>query len=290
MKRRTLLGLGAGSIAALAGAAACSPVRILNALAPAEGVAITNGEAYGPDGSHRLDVYAPSAPGAPRPVVVFFYGGSWQNGRREDYFFAGAGLAARGFVAMLPDYRKYPQVVFPGFIDDGARAVAWARRHASRFGGDPARIFVMGHSAGAHIAAMLSLDDRYLGGEALSPRDLSGLVGLAGPYDFLPLRDPVLKTIFAPEETIARTQPITFARAGAPPAFLATGADDTTVNPRNTANLAAKLRASGVSVREKRYEGLNHYTIIGALGEPLRSRHPVFDDVIAFLTATAAGP
>jgi acetyl esterase/lipase len=193
-------------------------------------------------------------------------------------------------VAVLPDYRKYPQVVFPGFLEDAAMAVAWARRNAARFGGDPSRVFLMGHSAGAHIAAMLSLDARYLGTQGLAPRELAGLVGLAGPYDFLPLKDPILKTIFAPEATIARTQPITFVAAGAPAAFLATGADDTTVNPRNTANLSASLRTAGVRVEEKRYAGLNHYTIVGALGEPLRSRHPVFDDVIAFLRATAGGP
>jgi acetyl esterase/lipase len=274
MKRRTLIGLAAGSVATLAGVAACSPVRILNALTPADGVAVTPGEAYGPDPAHRLDVYAPTPSGTARPVVVFFYGGSWQNGQREDYYFAGAGLAAKGFVAMLPDYRKYPQVVFPGFVEDGAMAVAWAKRNAARFGGDPSRVFLMGHSAGAHIAAMLSLDARYLGAQGLAPRDIAGLVGLAGPYDFLPLRDPVLKTIFAP--------------AGAPPAFLATGADDSTVNPRNTANLAARLRSLGVRVEERRYEGLNHYTIVGALGEPLRSRQPVYGDVIAFLR-TASG-
>ncbi len=290
MKRRSLLALGTGSAGALAALAACSPIRILNALTPGDGIAVTNGEAYGPDPAHRVDVYAPVQAGAPRPVVVFFYGGSWQSGHREDYYFAGAGLASRGFVAMLPDYRKYPQVVFPGFLEDGAKSVAWAKRHAARFGGDPSRVFVMGHSAGAHIAAMLALDARYLGAQELAPRELSGLVGLAGPYDFLPLRDPVLKTIFAPEETIARTQPVTFVAPGAPPAFLATGADDTTVNPRNTASLSARLRAAGVSVREKRYEGLNHYTIVGALGEPLRSRQPVFDDVIAFLGGASGAP
>ena len=289
MKRRTFLALAGISAVPLGLLAACSPIRIVNALTPADGVAVTPGEAYGPDPAHRLDVYAPTQGAGPRPVVLFFYGGSWQNGRREDYYFAGAGLASKGFVAMLPDYRKYPQVVFPGFVDDGALAVAWARRNAARFGGDPTRIFLMGHSAGAHIAAMLSLDARYLGVQGLAPKDLAGLVGLAGPYDFLPLRDPVLKAIFAPEATIARTQPVTFVSAGAPPAFLATGADDSTVNPRNTASLSARLRAAGVSVEEKRYEGLNHYTIIGALGEPLRSRQPVFDDVIEFLRA-ASGP
>jgi acetyl esterase/lipase len=290
MRRRTLLALGLASAGAIASLAACSPLRILNTLTPADGVAITRDEAYGPDPANRLDVYAPRQGRGPFPVVVFFYGGSWQNGQREDYFFAGASLASRGFVAVLPDYRKYPQVVFPGFLEDGALAVAWAKRNAARFGGDPSRVFLMGHSAGAHIAAMLSLDSRYLGAQGLDPKDLAGLVGLAGPYDFLPLRDPVLKTIFAPESTIARTQPITFVTPGAPRAFLATGADDTTVNPRNTANLAAKLRAAGASVREKRYEGLNHYTLIGALGEPLRSRNPVFEDVIAFLQEASAAP
>lgn len=290
MRRRSLLALAGASAAGVAAATACSPIRIVNALTPADGVAVTPGEAYGADPAHRLDVYAPSQGTGPRPVVVFFYGGSWQNGRREDYYFVGAGLASRGFVAMLPDYRKYPQVVFPGFVDDGALAIAWARRHAARFGGDPARLFLMGHSAGAHIAAMLALDSRFLGVQGLTPRDVAGLVGLAGPYDFLPLRDPVLKTIFAPEETIARTQPITFVSPGAPPAFLATGVDDTTVNPRNTAHLSARLRAAGVRVEEKRYEGLNHYTIVGALGEPLRSRHPVFGDVIAFLDAKQGTP
>ena len=287
MNRRSLLALGGASAASLAALAACSPIRIVNALTPGDGVAVTPGLAYGDDPAHRLDIYAPAAAKGARPVVVFFYGGSWQNGRREDYYFAGAGLAAKGFVAMLPDYRKYPQVVFPGFVEDAAQAVAWARRNAARFGGDSTRLFVMGHSAGAHLAAMLSLDAQYLGARGLAPKDLAGLVGLAGPYDFLPLRDPVLKTIFAPEATIARTQPITFASAGAPPAFLATGADDTTVNPRNTANLSARLRSLGVRVEEKRYEGLNHYTIVGALGEPLRSRNPVYGDVIAFLRSAS---
>ena len=150
MDRRAFLALGGVA------AAGCSPAVVLNALAP-DGLAREAGLAYGEGPSRRLDVYAPPAAGGPRPVVVFFYGGSWQNGKREDYRFAGAALAAEGFVAMVPDYRKYPEVRFPGFVEDGASAVAWARREAARFGGDPSKLWVMGHSAGAHIAALLAL-------------------------------------------------------------------------------------------------------------------------------------
>lgn len=276
MDRRAFLALGGVA------AAGCSPAVVLNALAP-DGLAREAGLAYGEGPSRRLDVYAPPAAGGPRPVVVFFYGGSWQNGKREDYRFAGAALAAEGFVAMVPDYRKYPEVRFPGFVEDGAAAVAWARREAARFGGDPAKLWVMGHSAGAHIAALLALDAGYLAPHGMAPSSLAGLVGLAGPYDFLPLSSETLKRVFSPEAVLPRSQPVNFAGPGAPPAFLATGKDDTTVLPRNTVNLAARLRAAGRPVVERHYPSLNHYTLVGSLGAPLRSRHPVLDDVAAFI-------
>lgn len=279
--RRAFLALGG------AAAAGCSPATLLNAFAP-DGLARQAGIAYGDGPARRLDVYAPPSGGEPRPVVVFFYGGSWQNGRREDYRFAGAALASEGFVAVVPDYRKYPEVRFPGFVEDGAAAVAWARREAAAYGGDTRRLWVMGHSAGAHIAALLALDASYLAPHGLAPSALAGLVGLAGPYDFLPLSSETLKRVFSPEAVLPRSQPVNFAGPGAPPAFLATGADDTTVLPRNTVNLAARLRAAGRPVVERHYPSLNHYTLVGSLGAPLRSRHPVLDDVAAFIRAGGA--
>lgn len=176
--------------------AACSPVRLLNALTPSYTFSLFAGIPYGSGERHVLDVYLPTRvlrhwpadASAGAPVVVFFYGGSWQSGERNDYLFVGEALASRGFVAVLPDYRTYPATTFPGFIDDAAQAVAWAREHAVAFGGDPRRLFLMGHSAGAQIAALLATDGRYLAAREMRKSDIAGVIGLAGAYDFLPLR------------------------------------------------------------------------------------------------------
>ncbi len=263
--------------------AGCSATSLLNALAPTDGLEVARDIAYGPLPRQQLDVYRPREAGPPRPVVVFFYGGSWETGSRDAYLFVGEALTSRGFVAVLPDYRVYPEVRFPTFLEDAAGAVAWAKRHAAEFGGDPRRGFVMGHSAGAHLAAMVALDPQWLAAETLAPSALAGFIGLAGPYDFLPLKRETLKTIFAPEATIARTQPINFVTAAAPPALLVTGQADSEVSPGNSLRLAAKLREKGVAVTELRYASLNHYTLIGALSVPLRGREPVLDDIERFV-------
>ena len=267
----------------LAALAACSATSILNVLSPTGDLDIRRDVAYGSLPRQKLDVYRPREGAGPRPVIVFFYGGSWDSGSRDGYLFVGEALASRGFVAVVPDYRIYPEVVFPGFVEDAATAVAWAKRHAAEIGGDPGRVFVMGYSAGAHLAAMVAFDKQYLAREGLAPSALSGLIGLAGPYDFLPLKSERLKTIFAPEGTIARTQPINFVSADAPPTLLATGENDTTVSPGNSVRLAAKLREKGVPVTELRYPSLTHYTIVGALAAPLRGDEPLLDDIERFV-------
>lgn len=264
--------------------AGCSAAAIVNALVPVDQLDVRNGVAYGGEPRQKLDVYIPrAAASGPRPLVVFFYGGSWQTGERGEYLFVGEAIAALGAVAMVPDYRVYPEVMFPTFLDDAAKAVAWARQHAREFGADPNQVFLMGHSAGAHIAAMLALDPQYLERAGETPKHIAGVVGLAGPYDFLPLTSENLKRIFAPDPTLALTQPINFATANAPPMLLATGIEDTTVSPRNTARLAAKLKALGVPVTELRYEGLNHYTLVGYLAAPFRDRTTLFADIARFL-------
>lgn len=270
--------------------AACSPARLVNALVPTDGLVATLGIAYGDHPRQRLDLYAPrsgEAPAAGRPMVVFFYGGSWDSGSRGQYLFVAEALVSRGFVVAVPDYRVYPEVVFPAFVEDGAQAVAWARRNARSHGADPDRIFLMGHSAGAHIAAMLSFDARYLAAAGETPAALAGLIGLAGPYDFLPLTSERLKLIFAPEATISRTQPIAFVHGGEPPALLITGDNDGQVSPGNTERLARRLREVGTRVIEVREAGLNHVTIVGYLAAPLR-RGDLLDEIAAFVTATPA--
>lgn len=271
-------------------ATACSPVTALNALAPSRGI-VEQSDAYLPGPRHDLDVYAPARGTAPadRPVVVFFYGGGWEDGDRAMYRFVGAELAAHGIVAVIPDYRLYPEVVFPAFMQDAAHAVAWARDHAAQFGGDPQRLFLMGHSAGGQIATLLALDSEYLKAAGVDGKDIRGVVGLAGPYDFLPLQSPTLKTIFGPEPERWRSQPIDFVEPGAPPMLLLAGSDDHTVDPGNTLRLAARLRVAGDQVTATIYPSVTHKTLIGAFAPALTFLAPTRRDVLDFIAAEQAG-
>jgi acetyl esterase/lipase len=277
---------------ALATLGACSGTAMLNAAVPRYTFRASTAIPYGHDDRQKLDVYEPSdsaRPAGPHgsPVVVFFYGGSWQSGDRGDYMFVGEALASRGFVAVLPDYRTWPDIRFPGFMEDAAMAVRWARDHAAEFGGDPSRIFLMGHSAGAHIAVLLATDGHYLGAQQMSKRDLSGVIGLAGPYDFLPLTDPALEEIF-PASLRAASQPVNFVSGDEPPMFLAAGKRDTTVDPGNTDRLAARLRAAGDSVEVKHYPLVGHALLVAALAAPLRAFAPVLADSVQFIDTEAA--
>src|SRR5687767_4233845 len=147
---------------ALASQSGCSRFDLLNAMVPTGGYVRTRDVAYGTLPRQKLDVYRPRGATSLSPLVVFFYGGDWQTGSKRDYRFVTQALASRGFVAVMPDYRLYPEAVFPAFVEDGALAVRWARNHAALIGGDGRRIHLMGHSAGAHIAALLTLDEHYL--------------------------------------------------------------------------------------------------------------------------------
>lgn len=268
--------------------AGCSPLSAYNALAPADlGVALTKSDiAYGSHPRQMLDVYGPDRPIAAAPVVVVFYGGSWNSGDKADYGFLGKALASRGFVAIIADYRLVPEIRFPAFVDDGAAAVAWASRNAQKFGGDPGKVFLLGHSAGAYIAAMIALDKTYLNKFDLSPATIKGVAALAGPYDFLPLDVDVAKAAFGQAKNPAGTQPINFASRNAPAMFLATGTADTTVKPRNTYALADKLKQANATVVVRSYPDVSHVGILLALSLPFRHQAPVLDDVSNFIRGT----
>ncbi len=270
-------------------ASACSTLNTFDALVPKDAASarVASALPYGQGPRRKLDVYAPRARGGAQgggqpalPVVVFFYGGSWASGHRGGYAFAGRSLAAQGFVVIIPDYRLVPEVTYPAFVEDGAAAVIWARAHATEYGGDPSRIVLVGHSAGAYIAAMLAIDDRWLGAARHSVR---GFVGLAGPYDFAPFDLPVTKVTFGSWPRPDETQPINLVRAGDPPALLAYGMDDTTVLPRNSLALAAKLRADDVPVSIRAYPGIDHIGIAKTIAKPFRRQAPVLADIAAFV-------
>lgn len=244
--------------------------------------------AFGPDARQRLDLYVPNggAP-APLPVIVFFYGGSWNSGDKDGYSFVGRALASRGFVVAIADYRLLPQVRFPTFLEDGAAAVRWVRAHVRAQGGDPDRLVLMGHSAGAYNAAMLALDRQWLGPDRAAVR---GLIGLAGPYDFLPLDGRIVVQAFGAAADPATTQPVNFVRPGDPPTFLATGSDDRVVRPANSDSLAARLGAAGVAVERRIYPGVSHSGLVLAIAKPLRGRAPVLDDLVAFARKVTGAP
>ncbi|NNG22214.1 alpha/beta hydrolase [Telluria aromaticivorans] len=263
---------------------ACSPLSVVNAVSPQGEARTSTGLRYAPGNRHLADIYQPAAGTANAPVIVFFYGGNWVSGDRKDYAFVGRALAARGFVVVIPDYRLYPEVRYPDFLDDSAQAVAWTRREIAARGGDPAKIFLMGHSAGAYNAAMLALDPRWLGKQGSKPEVLRGWIGLAGPYDFLPVTNRTTRPVFLYPDTPADSQPVDHVTSTAPPALLIAANSDNLVNPaRNTGGLAARLRTAQVPVQEVYYDGVNHVTLVASLSTSLRRLAPALDAVEAFV-------
>ena len=271
-------GLVATGLSAALGA--CSPVDLLNTTVPRDGYRLEADQAYGTEPRQTLDLYRPDAPRADGKAVVFFYGGGWDSGAKADYRFVAQALAAQGYAVVVPDYRLYPAVRFPAFVEDGARAVRWA---ADRLGAD--RLFVMGHSAGAQIAALLLANTGYLAAAGVDRMRLRGLVGLSGPYDFLPLTSQRLIAIFGSADNRA-SQPIDFARAPLPPALLIHGLADRTVLPRNSERLAAAWRQAGAPAELLLYPGVGHAEVVAAFADLLQDRAPTRRDVLVWLEAT----
>jgi len=243
--------------------------------------------AYGPLERQSLDVYAPSG-ARDAPVIVFWYGGAWVKGSKEDYRFVGAALANAGYVTVLADYRLYPATKFPQFLQDAALAVKWAGDHAHEYGGDPGRLFLAGHSAGAHMAAMLAVQSRWLEEVGTDPGAICGLIGLSGPYALEPNTDE-LNAIFAAPWRPADWQPAALVTARSPPALLLHGAADDVVGAVQAEKFAATLRAAGVLVDLEIYPGRGHADTVAALSAPGRGRAPVLDAIVRFVSARS-GP
>jgi acetyl esterase/lipase len=282
--RRRALRLG------LAGAAtsllqACSPIAFLERRVPGDTYRLAPDIPYGSHPRQALDVYMPLDTRRPAPVFVFFYGGVWTSGTRGFYRFVGEAFAARGIVTVVPDYRLHPEVKFPDFLDDSARAVRWALDNAARHGGDPSRVLIGGHSAGAYNAAMVAFDPRYAQAAGFDSRRLDGFVGLAGPYDFLPLTGRVTRAVFGWPDTPPETQPINVVAKGAPRSLLLYAKYDNLVGPHNSENLARRLRELGTPVTVVPYETLGHRTLVGSLARPLNWTGDTADRIAAFISS-----
>lgn len=244
------------------------------------------------DNTHglHLDIYKPKANGAdtPLPVVVFFYGGAWKDGSRQQYEFVASTLLEGDVIVVVPDYRLYPNVVFPAFVEDGAEAINWVEKNISLYGGDPDSIYLMGHSAGAHVAALLYFDPRYLqnSGASLKP---CGLVGLAGPYDFLPLASPEMQSLF-PKHERDNSQPVNFVTGEEGPVLLIHGLQDNRVKPRNSQSLANTIAEAGGDVDLLLYEKGGHVRVLMGLAKPFRGVSPVAADTLRFIRENRCKP
>lgn len=262
-------------LAAVAVLSGCSPTRLLDTVTPVGDYRLERDRAYGEHPRQRLDIYRP-ADGDNGVIVVFFYGGNWRSGARRDYRFVGEQLTRHGITLVVPDYRLHPEVTFPAFIEDGAQALRWVQDNLTANGSRP--VFVMGHSAGAHIAALLALDPRYQVKERVA-----GLIGISGPYDFLPMTSPRTRSVFGDAADDPVTQPVTFAGPASPPALLIHGAIDGTVYPRNSENLAAALRRAGAPVRLQIYADRGHVDIMLGLSSALDGDGRLMKDLRTFL-------
>lgn len=254
-------------------------------LAGTDGTAVReSGATFGPDPAQQLEVIGPETPG-PHPVLVFIHGGGWHSGIPGDYHFVGRQFARAGYLVVLPGYRLGPAGKYPHMLEDSASAVAWVHANAQRLGGDPDRVFLMGHSAGAYNVVMLGLERQWLGRAGVPDDFVKAVVGLSGPYDFYPFTSDSARNAFGEQSDPAVTQPINFARGDGPPMLLLTGDADETVKPRNSIALAKALSANGRPTEPVILTGVDHSGPVMKLAAPFDRDRRVLGPVLAFLAA-----
>lgn len=262
----------------------CSGVEVLNKLAEQDKVILSENILFDKKKSLYLDVYQPKAVNAIQsPVIIFYWGGRWQEGDKTMYQFVGRELAKRGIVTVIPNYRLWPKVGYKGFLQDSVHAVKWVKQNIEKYGGDANQVFAMGHSAGAYNAVMLGLNNPFL----KNPREvLSGVIGISGPYDFLPFTSKDLPQIFGPAEEFTSTQPINWVDGKNSPLLLIHSLNDDIVYPKNTKNLARKIKQHGGQVETLYLKELSHPMMIGVVSNLLSWKAPTADRIESFVKET----
>ncbi len=274
-----VFGIGA-LLTALAG---CGPAT-LNIFTPSDGYTLQRDIAFGPEPRQTMDIYVPTQMTKPAPVLLFLYGGSWQTGDKDGYRWVGQTFAAQGIVTVIANYRLYPPAHFPTFVEDAALALRKVHETIATAGGDPDRIFVSGHSAGAYNAIMLASNPKFIHDAGGDMSWIHGAIGIAGPYDFLPMTDPAIIALFGGAND-PQTQPITFVDGKRPPMLLVAGTADETVSPGNTDRMTARLKANGSEVQEILYPATGHTGIILSLAPGFRGNTTLQDDMVRFIRA-----
>jgi acetyl esterase/lipase len=258
-----------------------SALVVANTLARFDDYELITNQAYGPDEANQLDIYKPTQT-RPKGTVIFFYGGCWgacTTYSRANYRFLAQALTAQGYIVVIPDYRLYPKVLFPQIMQDGAAIVSWVSNNIDRFGGKSEQMFLMGHSAGGHIAAMLAINEQYLGDDL--HKNIRGYIGLASPYDFI-FDQPYMEKLFA-EIPYEQSQPSHFIDGSEPPLLLLYGKDDKTVYMRNIVKMMKAVKQKNGNAEPHIYNGMNHTDILAAFSIPYRDNYNVVRDISAFL-------
>ncbi|MDQ3001068.1 MAG: alpha/beta hydrolase [Fibrobacterota bacterium] len=267
----------------------CSPRRAAEALLLGDQYILIPDRAFGPEARHRLDVYLPKAAPRASPVVVFLHGGRWREGSKRDYRLVGDSFTRKGWIAVIPDVRHYPEGRFPDWVGDAARSIRWTLDSIGLHGGDVRNIFVMGHSSGAHTTVLLATDERHLDRAGVPKQSVKGFVSLAGPVRTT-WTDADVQEVMGPSEGWPDTYPANFIDGGNAPLLLLHGSKDRTVSPSNSERLAGDLRARGGCVRLILYSGMTHFGIIRAVAAPGLGKTSVLKDISAFIQAPGPVP
>jgi acetyl esterase/lipase len=221
----------------------------------------------------RLDVYAPRDARS-LPVVLFFFGGGWRSGDKNLFEHLGRAFAVRNIVAVVANYRLTPDVKFPAHAEDCAAAVGWTASNAEKFGGDAGKIFLAGHSAGAHLVALIAADEHYLKNELTGGATIRGVVFMSGIAD---LRSHVLTTELTTKEMVEEAfgasdaelsvaSPMMHLHEGMPP-FLVIVAENDPAGLREQARLLTEgLRSKDVPVSFLNIKGRDHFTLVRRFG------------------------
>ena len=273
-------------------AQALSALGLVNGISSSAGVGVSKDINYGDAPLQNLDMYYPkplvqamqtqSVIDKSYPMVVFVYGGSWENGSKEDYAFVGQSLAQAGYVTAVVNYRKAPEHVYPDFVKDTAKAIAWSYDNAPKFHADPKRLAVVGHSAGAFNAVAAISNSDFLAPYGMSPSDISAVVGIAGPYSY-DFRKFDSASAFASDATPDEVMPDRQIKGTQPPYLLLTAENDKIVYDTNTIKMTQALEDFGATVETGQIKGASHATSIGAMAKPLRWVNDVRAQVLTYL-------
>ncbi len=260
--------------------AACAPVKFLNTITPSGSYKLDKSVAYGDGERQKLDIYQPKQPKENAPVVVFVHGGSWDSGTKDIYKFVGESFASQGYTTVISNYRLYPEVIYPEFINDTAAAIAYTAKRYSKQG-----VIVIGHSAGAYNAMMATVEPKYLRAQGVEVcQVVAGMVGLAGPYGAFPLQAEKYVTMF-PDRHSADDAPVNLINGPTPPLFMAIGDEDTTVSELHSLKLQEIIRARGGMADFKIYPGLNHTAVVKVLSRYFDEDSTLKADMLTFIEA-----